>query len=515
MKKIYIFSIVLLVLVTTACDKFLGDNVSPNSPISPNYSLVFSDTQASMAFYSNSDLFIWSSIFTQQASGQGSATQTRFFDQYILTNSDVNNAFGYFYTESLTDAKYVITKSLADASPAYSGISRIMQAFMFSLQVDAWGKIPYSDALKGLANTQPKYDDDKQIYDSLFVLIDKGISEIDLPSKLKPSSDDLIYGGNLAKWKKFANTLKLRLALHYAKIDNGAILNSIINSNNDASFIASNSENCQMLFDNLTNRNNPIDQFEISRSDQYFPGEYIINLMNTKKDPRRVAYFTDFPYKSGNYVGSPTLSSKSIDYSRINTYLRGNITTDKREDLDSKGKPVQRDANGGTFNTAITYSGTAPIRLLTFSEYNFIRAEAALNYGASGDVKTYYTAGIKASLDDAKNYLPNSTVYTPILATKYDSTSKAYLADRTSILPITLKDIIEEKYVAEYGVSMEPWTDFRRTGFPQIPVSPAASAQGNNVLPRALPYSLNEQTVNPNNVPARTSMAIKSIFWDK
>ena len=505
MKKIFISLLtVFSLLASTSCDQFLGDNIDPTRLRQTAYPLSFTAAQGAMAFHVSSDVFILSSIFTQQAAGQQLATQTRFYDQYIVTTSDVNNAFSYFYTGALPDLVYTIQQSETDNSPAYAGISRIMQAYMFGIQVDCWGKIPYSEALLGTANPQPKYDDDKTIYESLFTLIDRGVTDLDKTTKLKPGSDDLIYGGDLAKWKRFGNTLKLRLALHYAKVDNGQKLKDIIAASSATTFMNSNGDNFQMAFENVTNRQNPINQFEVSRADQYFPGAFFVNLMNTKIDPRRIAYFTDFPYKSGNYKGAATTDGQSVNFSRIHTYLRGGISSDDR----SKGAPAVN-ATGGIRNDAILYNGVAPVRMLTFAEYNFIRAEAALVYGAAGVAGDFFKAGIQASINDVSNYLP-----TGVDAAVFATSGATYIAAQTAAAP-TRQQILEEKYVALYGVSVEPWTDFRRTGLPAIPTSDAALAQNNTVLPRVLPYPLSELSVNLANVPARPSMAVKDIFWDK
>jgi hypothetical protein len=513
-KHIYrLFSVALagLFILTSSCDRFLGDNIDPSALKQPDFPLVFTGAQSNLAFHMGSDIFLFSSIFAQQAAGQNSATQPRFFDQYIVTNTDVNNAFSFFYASELADMNDVITRSTAQGSPVYAGMSKIMQAYTFGVMVDTWGDLPYSDALKGaFIGPRPKYDDDQAIYESLFGLIDEGMSDLDQPSILKPVTQDLVYGGNITKWKRFGNTLKLRLALHYAKVDNGAKLKQLIGGKAADSFMTSNIDNFQVAFENNPNRHNPIDQFEVNRPDQYFPAAFMVNLMNTKNDPRRVAYFTQYPYNSGKFAGASTTAPTSINFSRIHTYLRGSITEDTSND-----SLLQRTAANGLKNTAITYSGAAPVRMLTFAEYNFIRAEAALVYGAEGDATAFFKAGLAASLSDVEPYVApvNLPAYTDLKPKYITAQIKDTLTD-TSI-PLTLKRIVEEKYIANFGVSVQPWTDFRRTGFPEIPVSAAAVAQGNTVLPRVLPYPLSEQSANPANVPARPSMAVKEIFWDK
>ena len=154
-------------------------------------------------------------------------------------------------------------------------------------------------------------------------------------------------------------------------------------------------------------------------------------------------------------------------------------------------------ADGSIKNTDYTYNGTAPIRMLTFAEYNFIRAEAAV-YGATGDAEAFYQAGIRASMSAAG--VPTAQI-------------DAYIAANGSLTGTEaekVRKIIEEKFVANYGVVMEPWTDWRRTGFPAI------SAPTNALFattPRSLYYPQVEIDLN-NNAPSQKADLSERVFWD-
>ncbi|MBS1489121.1 MAG: SusD/RagB family nutrient-binding outer membrane lipoprotein [Bacteroidetes bacterium] len=482
----------LLVGTLTSCSDFLNVNTNPAAQKNASVPLVLTSSEGQLAFYMGSDFYLYSSIFTQQSCGQGSATQTRFYDQYILTNADVNNSFTNYYAGVLADLDYIKKNTYQQGNPQYGGIAKLLQAYTYGILVDMWGAQPYTNAMKGVANPQPQYDSSKTIYDSLFVLIDKGIADLGKTNTRPVASEDQIYGGNISKWIKFGNTLKLRLALHYAKVDAGAKLQSVITANGP--FMASNADNFQMTFDNVTNRQNPIHQFEIKRADYDFPGAFMVNMMNTKNDPRRPFYFTSYPAGpapyttgTGTYKGAVSTDGVSVQYSRIHTYLRGAVSADNGAR-----------SGGGLVNSALTYSGMAPQRMLTFAEYNFIMAEAVLAYSATAALTAdqYYQAGVTASMQDAGVLAANITTYTAALA------------------PVTLQTLIEEKYVALYGVPVEPWTDWRRTNFPSIAVSPSAALVGNNTIPRILVYPLSEQQTNANNVPSRASIFVKGVFWD-
>jgi Starch-binding associating with outer membrane len=499
-KTVYAYCGVLLsIVLASACGDFLNVNTDPTRLNKISTPLVLSAAETSLAFHQGSDLFLYSSVLMQQATGNGTTgQQLRFYDQYIITNSDVNNAWNSHYSGTLADLDYIRKNTYIGGNPQYGGIAKILQAYNFSILTAAWGDIPYKESLKGVKNPQPKYDNSKEIYDSLFLLIDSGIADLAKTNVLAVGSDDLIYKGDMVKWRKFGNTLKLRLALHYAKEDNGVILNALINSG--AGFMSENGDNFQLNFENVPDRQNPIHQFEIRRQDQYWPGKFLIDMMNTKADPRRTTYFTPtqypttFPYTptpTNTYVGFAPGADQSVAASRIGTYLRGSVTADN----------LTR-TSGNLTATSLTFTGAAPIRMLTFAEYNFIRAEASLVYGATGSASTFFATGIDAAMSNAG-----------LSGVALDAVS-AYKTARTTPA-LTLQSIIEEKYVANYGVAMEPWTDWRRTGFPAIPVSPAAIKESNNVILRILVYPLGETQVNSANLPPRPSSTVKGVFWDK
>jgi hypothetical protein len=507
MKKIRAYSYISLIALTllSACGDFLNVNTDPTRLKVISTPLVLSAAQTSLAFHKGSDLFLYSTIFMQQATGNGvTGGQTRFYDQYIVTNADVNNAWNAHYAGALADLNYIRQNTYREGNPQYGGIAKILQAYDYSILVAAWGDIPYKESLKGVINPQPKYDNSKEVYDSLFVLIDSGIADLAKTNTLAVGSEDLIYGGDMAKWTRFANTLKLRLALHYAIDDNGVKLNALINGSTPTTFMQDNSDNFQMSFENVTNRQNPIHQFELLRQDQYWPGKFLIDMMNAKRDPRRTTYFTPIPYPANTFPYTPLTTdlysgfapgvAQSVSASRIGTYLRGAVTAD------NFSRPI---SGGGLTATSLTFTGAAPIRMLTFAEYNFIRAEAKLVYGAGTDpASTFFAKGIDASMAIAG-----------LSGTALSEAADYKTAQTTP--PLTLRAIIEEKYVANYGVIMEPWSDWRRTGFPAIPVSPAAIAQANNTIPRILVYPLSETQVNAVNLPTRPSLTVKGIFWDK
>jgi Starch-binding associating with outer membrane len=471
----------------SACDNFLDVNQNPSQVLVAPASNILVAAESHLGFLMGSDIHRYSSLFVQQFAGQGgSGVQPAEYDRYNVTATDMNNVWRTnIYGGALADLQQLILQT-ESSSPQYAGIAKIMQAFTFAITVDAFGDIPYTDALKFDQNVQPAYDQSTAVYTKLITLIDAGVADLDKQSTLTPGADDLIYGGNLAKWKKLANTLKLRLAIHYYPTASATAASQIaalvaLPAN---SFINTNADNFQLAFENAANKNNPIDQFEGRRPNQFFPSATLVTLMNGKVDPRRPFYFTFAPAiapatvpslytGAGNGTG---VTGVSTAFSRMHVYLRGPL------------------APGST----TTYTGTAPVRMLTAAEYFFILAEYYARSGNLASAKTNFDAGIQASMSVAGVVAADVT---------------AYIAARPALTAANaLQQIIEEKFVANYGVAVEPWTDWRRTKFPAL--SPAANNLTNGQIPRILPYSDLERVANPGNTPARADLVTPSVFWD-
>jgi hypothetical protein len=450
--------------------------------------LILPSAEGTLAFNMGADLHRFTSLYVQQfaAQGGGSAQPTQ-YDKYAIGEGDISNVWSALFAGTLADLQKVIEKTAA-TSPKYAGVAEIIKAYTYQVGTDVWGDLPFTDGVQFQTNLTPKYDASSVTYDKLIVLLDQGIADIKKPSALAPGADDLIYAGDMDKWERFANALKLRIYIHYfattpadaakGKAGITAVLaaNKLMRPNTTAN------DNFQMRFLTSANQTNPIHQFESSRPNQFFPSKTLVDLMNAKSDSRRAAYFTQL---SGAYVGAVNGNGDvvvSTSFSRMNTYIRGKVS--------------------GT-----SYTGEAPIRMMTYAEQELILAE----YFARADggntlatAQTYFTEAIRESFAKAVEFSD---------ATEAATVSGGYTAYQTAngtlVAGTAIRQIIEEKFVSNYGVTAEPWTDWRRTAFPALtPVSPATA------IPRILPYSFTERSYNPN-VPARPSVFTKTVFWDK
>ena len=477
-----------------SCKKFLDINKDPdrlpdsNSPIAQ----LLTSAQVNVGFTAGSDLFRYTTQIMQQMSGGASQpNQTYEYGRYNITGSDVNNLWSSIYATTLSDLELIIKNG--GGSPHYVGVAKILKAFTYQQVIDTWGDVPFTAAQQLSLNTQPAYDDDATIYPKLITLLTEAVTDMNAGvSALSPGTNSVMYTSASwptarAFWIKLANTLRLRLLIHYSKKDPAfcvAQITALVNSG--AAFMASNADSFVMPFYDIANARNPISAFEVSRPNYLFADQRVLSLMTPKGDPRRPFYFTDFPVGSGTYVAVSATAlpaSPNNNYSRIHTYLRGALVTP-----------------GAGTNSGV-YTGAAPQRMLTFAEYNFIRAEAAL-MGAPGVAQTFFTDAITASMTDAGVSALNIATYLAANGTLVGTNAQK------------LQQIIEEKYIALFGVSGESWTDWRRTGHPALSV-PTNVINGVTSVPRSLFYPQSEIDLNPSN-PGQKSISLQDkVFWDQ
>lgn len=504
MKKVFIYAVLVTGIMLGSCKKFLDVNDDPNNITRAEITQLLPSITVNVGYLGGSDLMRVSTLIMQQFSGNGPVagfSAFKEYERYNVNDSDINNQWVSIFATILSDIEILIKQAEEGKSPHYSGVGKIMKAYVYQIVVDAWGNVPYSEASKHSGNYYPKLDKDEDIYADLIRVLDEGIAEVNATeSTLSPQNYSTIYRSSSwntskTKWTRFANTLKMRIYLHYSEKDKAFAsqkMKDLVDSG--AEFMQSSEDNFEMPFLSEAKRQNPLYSIENGQfKNQFYPNRFIVNMMNSKNDPRRTAYFVPFPYTSSpaTYKGASVLDGgPSAAYSRLNTYIYGTA---------SAVNPALIDPDGSLRNGAISYGGDSPARLLSYSEYNFIRAEAALLYGVGGDAQTFFQEGIKASFKDSKIGVNEQNAYLSQNGTLVGSNDAQ------------LEQIINEKYIANYGVVVEPWTDYRRTGYPALQPLTMPLAIYSEV-PRSLFYAQSEINNNPN-VKQKDNMLVR-VFWD-
>jgi hypothetical protein len=479
MKKIFIY-ILLASFLTPSCKKFLEVNVDPNNPTDVPPRLLLPTTTVGMAWANGNELGRAAALLVQYNSGvQGTPAA---FDVYNLEGSFDNSWNFEVYNGTINDLRIIVDKTQS-SSPAYAGIAKLEMAYMFSLATDLWGDVPYSQAGVGLNFKAPRFDSQQDIYlgngslgiQSLFNLVRDGLADLDKPSALKPTTDDIVYGGDLTKWKRFGNTLLLKFAM---QVSNSApdttksVIASVIAGNN---FINDNTLDFEVKFTTQVNNQNPYYAFDIfNRPDEEMLSARFLALMRAQNDTIRLSkYYTK---QSGQFVGyengSNFTAPLTATRSRYGVYVAG-------------------------------VTGEAPVRLVTNFQRAFILAESALIFGTAGDPNALYQEGIKASM--------KKTGMTDAEITNYFATNPTIVM-LTGTVAEKRKQIITQKYIAFVGNAIEAYNDFRRTGYPQLTVASNAKGDDPNTIPKRYTYVLVEGERNTNQ-PSPRPRTNEKVWW--
>lgn len=375
--------------------------------------------------------------------------------------------------KNLDEAKKVITNTTYLDAPEIKtnklAIVDILSVYTYKVLVESFGNVPYSEALN-LDKPLPKYDAGLTIYKDLLTRIDADL--LALKGTQSFDAADNFYSGDVNRWIKFANALKLKMGLVLASAfeksnnaDDQALVKSIIESS-AVNVFTSNLDNAKLVYLAATPNTNPIylDLVASGRHD-FVPTSTIVDAMNNLNDPRRPLYFTLIDtstekevVKNVYYGGVNGASNDYLAYSHV---------------ADAIQKPV--------------FPGT----ILDYSEVEFSLAEAAArNYAVSGTPESHYTKAIEASILDWGGKPEDVTAYLANPKVAY-STAEGDFKQK----------IGTQSWIAFYNRGLEAWTQWRRLGYPIL----TAPADAVSAIPVRYTYPIEEQTLNGENYKAASA----------
>jgi hypothetical protein len=472
MKKLLI--LILPVILLASCAKNLSDyNIDEKNP----------DVVSAGSLFANSLKQLTDNVTSASVNvnvfrfwiQQWSTTTYQDEPRYNITTRNIPlNFWTPMYREVLQDLGESKRLTNIDASISTQvknnrlAVIEVTSIYTWSVLVNTWGDIPYSEAFTTI--NQPKYDKAADIYADLLKRLDAAIA-------LMTSADsnfggsDLLYEDNTAAWIKFANSLKLKLGITLADVDE-ATARTVVQASAAGAF-TSNSDNAAFRYLSQTPNNNPVSNdlnpIYTSRQD-YVASNVVVNLMNDRNDPRRPFYFTTV---GTNYVGGiPGVN---------NTYANYSHPSDK------------------------VIAPNLEALLLDYSEVEFILAEASARWGILGTPAEHYSKAVTASVtywggtaDVATAYLLNPTV-------AYATAEGTYK-----------QKIGIQKYLALYNRGYDAWTEWRRLDYPVL--APATGAL--SVIPKRITYPTSERTLNRASVEAASTAiggdeVATKLFWDK
>jgi hypothetical protein len=480
--KIRIIAILIAACCVTACEDYLDINKNPNQTIVSTPELVLSNALNATAgqLFFNQMGAMWAGQWCPSGDVSGFVQEKTY---------DFNNTYGTgIWTgmyDILNDYKYVIKESEKVGKKGASSIARIMSAFLYHKLVDTYNNVPYTDALQGTTVIRPTYDNGQAVYEA--IINDLDIALADLKAITDPGDNpgvsDIVFAGDYGNWIRFGNSLKLRLLIRQSEIPGrasyitaelGEITGGylVADANATPGYLKTSGKQNPFWTNYYKNETDAVsNNFNFYRSTQF-----LVNNLPAS-DQRRL------------YIVAPSGSN-------VKSTAAGNRVGVQYGDETSA---AYSNASSG-IGFGILKSFDMPMTVFTASESYFLQAEAVQRGYMAGNAQTLFEEGVRASFRllgltnvEANSHLANSP------QGPYDG---------------TLQRLITQKWIASVGYGgFEAWCDYRRTGYPNVPLSTKAIKSN---IPVRLYYPNQEVQTNAANVEAQGDIdAITSkVFWD-
>ena len=399
--------------------------------------------------------------------------------QYNFTTRAIPQAWWTrFYRDVIKDlaegAKLIDADAFLDPGIKQNqlAIIDIMTVYAYNVLINTFGDIPYKAALDG-GNVFPAYDDAKTVYTDLLKRLADDIGKLKTTSTAFASADDMLYGGSVAAWIRFANTLQFKMGMMLADVDN-ATAKALVEASDAKAFTSFSQSAAFKYLTNSPNQSPLYTDIVVGGRADYVAAKDLMDPLISLNDPRKTAFFT--PNDAGNYAGGIVGASNPF------------------EDFSHPSSKVS--------------AADASYLFLDYVELEFLRAEAIeRGYAVAGTAEQHYNNAITASINNWGGTAADAAAYLAQAGVAY-TTAPAAGGWR--------QKIGFQKWIALYNRPFEGWTEIRRLDYPKLtPVVKAISG-----FPNRFPYPGNEQQLNGDNY---TSAAAKmggdkvefKLFWDK
>ena len=402
-------------------------------------------------------------------------------DRYVTRNDWLTAYWREAYADFGMQTQQAI--DLTESNPAKSNktsIARIWKVFIMHRLTDFWGDVPYFEAFQG--DVTPAYTPQEQIYEDMLTVLEEEAANLATPSIESFGNADVVYQGDRNLWIKFANSLRLRLAMRLSEVNPTLAQQHVSAVLAEDNLISDNSESALLPYGkDFGNATENIQPMSVLRNfNEYRVSNTLVDFLQETNDPRLPLLVE--PNEEGNYVGLPN----GLNPEQLNALDLSNFSRD----------------------TDIIANQAAPTGLLIYPEVLFLKAEAALRGWAPGSAQQYYEDGVQASINfwnslyvDLKNTLPAEEADALPTVTVTDSAISAYVAQPAIAYNAAtgLEQIITQKWVALLNQGFEAYAEYRRTGFPAlnpIPNTNGESETGGPAVPVRVQYPAEEQTLN-------------------
>lgn len=474
-------SLLMMLMICLACTSdFDAINTDPTlltkEKVQPK--TIFTNVLKSSIFesYRSGTIGEFSGYYASQASGN------------IFANTDYTSPFNY-YRDYIINISEVMRLTAEDPQKNdQNAMARIWKVWLYHWVTDAYGDIPYFEAAQGVDNVvnQPKYDTQEEVYTDMLNELKEAEAQLGAQgNQLSFGNADILYQGNVEYWKKFANSLRFRLAIR-VRFANPSLASEHISDLINKPLIDENSENASLRTlppssSENTNNVNYIWTRELTATTPMFVGFPIMDVMIPTNDPRL-----------------PILASPALDGSGS---FRGRPIQLLQEEKEPYGQEMV--ASVGPLLKEETYD----IIVMNAAEVHFLKAEAAFSGITGEDANQLYKMGIQASMGQYE--IPETAI-------------QDFLSGATGTLMGTEEEqfekIITQKYISTFFQHYQGWAEFRRTGYPTVWIGSDAGVT-NGQIPRRLTYPNDEYLKNEANVKAAADRMggdelLTRVWWD-
>jgi hypothetical protein len=518
-KQIILLATFSLLLGVSSCDKdFKEINTNPVLPTSLDPGYLFSNAQLNTA---TSTLPYHMQIVQQIVTPFTGVLEAG--NHNVINDNNTSPLFNNYFVgtagNSAAPVRLLVsvieqTKDNAARSNLYN-MARIWKAFLFQVLVDTYGDVPYSEAGGAYisAINLPKYDDQETIYEDLLKEVSEATQALDAAKAIE--SGDLFYKGNIAQWKKLGNSLLLRIAMRYTKIDENKAEQYVAIATNPANggVMASNADNAYITFNNDYNHPNA-NSFQGTERANFYLGRPFVDYLKATQDPRLPWIGAKYTNPSGSTVAAAE-PADTISANQIGMPFG-------YKDATIVNEPLYPGKVGAAFkytqlNRRVVAKITSPEFFITHAQTQLLLAEAAFRGYISGDPATYYAEGVRAHMNQLQQFDASAVISADL--------QNGYLANNPYDPARALEVINTQYWIASFLNGPEVWANFRRSGYPVLQRNdypeqdPDVKSSADGFIHRIV-YPDREKSVNVDNYNAAAAniggdKLTTRVFWDQ